>query len=227
MVAAPSPLVMLVDGTLLIGFSIFNLYRWLQQPTGGRTPGFVGGGGSDSYPVWPMLFIITLLSGIGRFRRYKRFKAALPYAPSPATMDWLKQMHRFLRLASVKRVPTMIRLDATQFPPFQCKAQLLPDLAVCLVNGQRLRFVPEREFVIHAPPTATGKKIKTKATLGSKTYTVAIGAESLQRYHAWKREAEPEVQLELDETETATAPDVASAQSSAADAPPPPAPSGE
>jgi len=187
----PTPSAMLADGTMLLILAGLNAWRYVYAMSHPRTA-FES---QRSIYIW--VFVITVLGAIMRFRRYKSFAAASASPPSRETIRWLDEMHRMLKLTSAASSDTMIRFDSTTFPPMSFKAQLLPDLAICLVNQTQLRFHPKSDITLK-PLKKSGKKIKAEARLGDKTAKGLIIPPLLERFNQWKNEEEPAV-LEIDE----------------------------
>jgi hypothetical protein len=180
-VAAPSPRAMLVDGASMIILGGINLFLFAQN--------FLAGG----LPRWWWVAIagFLILGGVHRFSRYRRFKDASRTVPSRATLGWIDALWRMLKAAKPDRDPTMIRFDSLNaFPPVMCKAQLYPELAVCLVNKDRLRFVPRSQLRIEpVDPAAAvapgGKALKARIVMADREFTGMVPADSLLRYRAW------------------------------------------
>jgi hypothetical protein len=187
----PNPAAMLADATMLLLLAGVNAWRYLYELSHPRAIG------PHQHGIYIFVFVICVLSALMRFRRYKSFAAASASPPSRETIQWLDEMHRMLKLTSAAASDTMVRFDSTTFPPMSFKAQLLPDLAVCLVNQSQLRFVPKSAIELK-PIARSGKKIKAQARLGERSATGLITPALLERFTQWKNEEEPTV-LELDE----------------------------
>jgi signal transduction histidine kinase len=203
LMAAPSPLAMLVDGVTLILLSLVNLGWWIHQVMQSRAAkaaATASSATSDSPGyVWLLLFAFSLLGGISRFRRYSRFKAAAQTPPSRATLQWLHEMRRHLKRARVQTVPMFIRFESSAIPPLAARVQLLPQLAVCLINGDRFSFVPEPELTIEPlAPIPPGKKGKAQIRMQGRQFNGMIHGDSFARYVAWKDAQEAEVELQDD-----------------------------
>jgi hypothetical protein len=103
-------------------------------------------------------------------------------------------------LSSPERSETMIRFDSSTFPPMSFRAELLPDLAVCLVNLNQMKFVLRSEMTIErvGPPTPK-KKFKVQVQLGAKTAKGLITVLSFERFSRWKNQEVEEAIIIPDE----------------------------
>jgi len=177
MVLKPNPTAMLADGFAFLVFTGINVWSYFH----GRKNFLF-----ERSDPGLLIAAITLLTAIARFRRYKRFVAVSSSPPSAETSKWLDECRRFLKYKSPDRSATMIRFDSTTFPPMTFKAELLEEVAVCLVNQSRLRIVPKSELKIEAGAAPAAKKIKVAVTLAEKSSKGVMRSELIERYRAWK-----------------------------------------
>jgi hypothetical protein len=183
---APSPRAMLVDALAMFLFAAVNLFflvlAYVRRDSGGRVR------------WWLVLFFLLLLwGGVHRIRRHRRFREASEARPSPETLRWLDAVRARLKASKPEQVPTMIRFDSINaMPPVMCKGELLPDLAVCLINNDQVRFVPKAQLRMEpadaSAPIVADKTTKARVVMEGREFNAFAPGESLLRYRAW---AEP------------------------------------
>jgi hypothetical protein len=189
----PTPGAMIVDGITLIligglggAWFIFDLSR-----------------GHSPRKIWVAVLLICALSGIGRFRRYRRFAQASRTAPPRETLKWLEELRKSLRKIKTEQDVTRstFQFQSTgTWPPAICKGRMTPQMLMCLVNHEKVQFYRKPEFRIEPvlsgsgefiPPADSRTKVKAQITLGQRSFSAVIPYESLARLHDWQNPTEP------------------------------------
>jgi len=187
----PTPGAMIVDGITLILLGALNGVWFAFDITRGR----------HASKIWIALSVICVLSGIARFRRYKRFALASTIVPPRETLKWLDELRKSLRRIKPQQDSTRSTFafqSTGTWPPVICKGRMMPQVLMCLVNSEKVQFYRKSEFRIEPlvsagqefiAPADSHKKVKANITLGDRTFNAYIPYESLARLHDWQTPA--------------------------------------
>lgn len=177
----PNVTTMLIDGVVMLFLFLITVGFIFFDYEAGNHPEIVTA-------ITPPLI---LFAAVSRLRSLRRFGQASRTPLTPATARWLRELQRGLSRAHLRDDPQLVTFAANAFPPLMFKGRLLDDVAVCLLNNNRLRFLTRDQF--RALVLSEGPKwSKVRVTVDDRTLTARITPAELERLLLWQAPVAPE-----------------------------------
>ena len=178
LVAAPSPVGMIVDGFALIALGIWNLFVTVNNASS-------GGSSSGSFALLGVWQVIWGFQSFGRYRRLRKTCLA------PPTPDDMRQFDRVME--ELRRSPAgsdgIIEFEAKGGPHKRWKARLLPNLGV-FVCGKEAEVVIAAKTEIKITPvdgdSARSQAPRNMIELGTRKLDAALPSGVLESFQRWE-----------------------------------------
>jgi hypothetical protein len=171
----PNVTAMVIDGlTLLVLFLLNVAFIGFDLLMGSRPE------------VIPSIMPLVLLgAAIYRFHSIRRFRQVSQTPLMPATVKWLRELQRDLSRAHIRDDAHLVTFAANSFPIVMFKGRLLDDVAVCLLNNNRLRFLT-REQLRATVVSENPKRTNVRITVDDRTLTARLTPVERERFFAWQ-----------------------------------------
>ena len=171
----PAVTAMLIDGLILlllfllcVGFILFE-YQTESRPE----------------VMTVITSFVILGAAVSRFRSIRRFRQVTQTPLAPATAVWLRKLKRELTRVHVRDDPKVVTFAANVFPPVAFKGRLLDDVAVCLLNNDRLRFLT-RDQLRASVTSENAKGASLQITIDGRTLTARLTPDERARLLVWQ-----------------------------------------
>jgi hypothetical protein len=165
----PAPEGMLLEGLVLILFTINSVVRYLLLM---------------KFSPLVVFAVFMGFSGIQHIRGYFQIRKLFPVRPSRKTLAWLEELRQDVRYANPEADP--MALDLPTQPPF--RAKLLGENALFLANGtQDLIILAGHQIIIEPHDAEEGEM--PEATLyfgGERVSDFVLDPDNWRNYSEWK-----------------------------------------